>query len=115
MLAKCSNPCCSVPFLRLAEGRLFRLETDPVDRPSTSSQTEYFWLCPRCSSAMTLRLREDARVETVPFPEAMLGVSDGVARASADGKQGQLLRTVSPCPTERIGNPARLKDGYRAA
>jgi hypothetical protein len=117
MVAKCSNPSCSVSFRSLKEGRLFRLENDPAFRSSESSRLEYFWLCDHCSSTMTLRLTADGTVVTVLLPESIRGVSDGVALTSADRARGLLLRRVSSPLSEHLGGRARTrsKDGYRAA
>jgi hypothetical protein len=116
MVAKCSNPSCSASFRSLKEGRLFRLESDPAFR-SSKSKVEYFWLCHRCASTMTLRLTEDGTVVTVLLPEAIRGVPDGVALTSTDRKKGLLLRTVSSTLPAHLGGSVRtgLKDGYRAA
>ena len=78
MIAKCSNPSCSTSFLYFKEGRLFRLEHDPT-LGSKSNRVEYFWLCPGCSSTMTLRLSEDGTVVTVLIPEPFRGVPEGGA------------------------------------
>ena len=117
MLAKCSNPLCSAKFLHLKEGRLFRLESDPAHGSSKSNRVEYFWLCPCCSSAMTMLLRDDGTVGTVLLPKPIRGVPDGDALISVDREKGLLLRSVSfPRPTHLGGRArARLKDGYRAA
>lgn len=99
MLAKCSNPSCFAPFRYLENGKLFRLEGDPAQSASTSNRGEYFWLCDRCSSAMTLRLGEDEAVVAVPIPEPIRSVPAGVALISADRKRGLLLRSISsPLP-----------------
>jgi hypothetical protein len=79
MLVKCTNPSCSASFRYLRDGRLFRLELDPTLCSSKSNRVEYFWLCHRCSSEMTLRLREDGTVVTVLLPEPIRGVPDGVS------------------------------------
>jgi hypothetical protein len=94
MVAKCSNPSCSASFLYFTEGKLFRLERDPT-LGSKSNRAEYFWLCPGCSSTMTLRLSEDGTVVTVLIPEPFRGVPEGVALTSVDREKGLLLRTVS--------------------
>jgi hypothetical protein len=94
MLATCANPSCSA-FLCLEEGKLFRLENDPTLRSSKSNRVEYFWLCRRCSSTMTLRLIEDGTVATIPIPAPFRGVPEGVALTSTDRKKGLLLRSVS--------------------
>jgi hypothetical protein len=117
MLAKCANRSCSASFRRLAEGRLFGLETDLAFGSSKACRVEYFWLCHRCSSAMTLRVRQDGTVGTVPLPEAIRGVPEGVALAPAHRRERPLLFRVSPPLPQPLGvrAPARLKDAYRAA
>jgi len=112
MVAKCSNPSCSASFRHLKDGRLFRLESDPALR-SKSNRADCFWLCHRCSSAMTLRLREDGTVVTVLLPEAIRGVPDGVALNSADRKKGLLLRAVSSTLPEHPGG--RIKTWLKEA
>jgi hypothetical protein len=117
MLAKCVNPLCSASFRRLAEGKLFRLEADLALGSSEAYRVEYFWLCHRCSSAMTLRVREDGTVGTVMLPQAIRGVPDCVALTSGHREKGLLLCSVNfPLP-EHLGGRARarLKDGYHAA
>jgi|ERR1035438_637430 hypothetical protein len=79
MVAKCRNLSCSASFLYLEDGRLFRLESDPALRSSQSRPVEYFWLCQRCASMMTLRLTEDGKVITAPLPES---IRDGAALMS---------------------------------
>lgn len=98
MLAKCSNPYCYAPFLYLEGGRLFRLESDPTLRTDKSNRVEFFWLCHRCASTMTLRLGEDERVVAVPIPEPIRSVPGGVALISANRKRRLLVRNISsPC------------------
>lgn len=117
MLTECSNPSCAAPFRYLKDGRLFRLERDPTLWSSKSNRVEYFWLCHRCSSAMTLRLREDGTVVTVLLPEPIRGVPDGVALTLVDRKTGLLFRSVNaPLPSDVGGRVrTRLKDGHHAA
>lgn len=117
MLKECSNPSCAAPFRYLKEGRLFRLQTDPAICSSKSDVVEYFWLCHRCSSEMTLRLREDGTVVTVALPEPIRGVPDGVALTQADRKMGRLLLSVSSPSPEHVGGRmrARVKNGHHAA
>ena len=116
MLGKCTNPSCSASFRSLKEGRLFRLENDPTLRSCNVSTPEYFWLCHRCASTMTLRLKEDGTVVTVLLASAIRGVPDGVALTSADRKKGLLLRTVSSTLPEHLGGRARtrLKEAHHA-
>jgi hypothetical protein len=99
MLAKCANDSCFAPFRQLAEGRLFRLESDSPPGSSTFNRVEHFWLCPHCSSIMTLHLKEDGTVGTVELPEAIRGVRNGVVFTSAHRKSGLVLRSISyPSP-----------------
>ena len=108
MLAKCANSSCSASFRSLKEGRLFRLESEPAIRSSDSNRVEYFWVCDRCSSAMTMRLREDGTVVTVLLPESIRGVPDEVALTAVDRKKGLLLRSVSfPLPDHVEGRKRR--------
>ncbi len=75
MIAKCANPACSSPFHYLREGKLFRTEFDPdrsplgprlADSPKTVRKVEYFWLCGRCSTTLTL-VMNGGKVETAPL------------------------------------------------
>jgi len=109
MLAKCTDPACSAEFRYLHEGNLFRLEIDPTVRPSRTKPTEYFWLCSRCSLAMTLRLGEDGTVGAVLLPEPTPGVPDNVALTLVDRKNGLMLRgSTFPLP-EHFGNRVRTR------
>jgi hypothetical protein len=66
MLAKCANPGCSIPFLYLHHGKLFRWENRCVagdTRPSFGAdpeikrplvRVEFFWLCDDCARVVTL-------------------------------------------------------------
>ena len=67
MLGKCNNPSCSASFRYLEEGLLFRLEPDPArsDCP-IPKKPEYYWLCPACSTTMTLHISTEGRIVTVP-------------------------------------------------
>jgi hypothetical protein len=102
MLGKCTNPSCSASFRYLRDGRLFRLERDPTLWSSKSNRVEYFWLCHRCSSEMTVRLREDGTVVRVLLPEPIRGVPNGVALSWADRKTGLLLRSVGSASQEHV-------------
>jgi hypothetical protein len=76
MLAKCANPACSVRFRYFHEGRLFIFEPKPdapmrgppadPDYVGRSPSPQYFWLCPSCSSAMTVQPDGDHGVTVVP-------------------------------------------------
>jgi hypothetical protein len=94
MLAKCTNPSCSASFIHLAEGRLFRLETEPPLSSSQTKATEYFWLCEHCSAEMTLRLAQDGRVMATGLREA-LGDGPRVAFVSVNREKRLLFRGIS--------------------
>ncbi len=108
MIAKCSNPSCAASFRYFKEGRLFCLGSDPALR-SKSNRVEYFWLCHRCSSTLTLRLREDGTVVTALLPEPIYYVADGVALTSADREKGLLPRSVSSFSPEHLGGHVRTR------
>jgi len=94
MPASCANPLCSALFRRLAEGKLFRLGTDPPIVSSKVRREEYFWLCHRCSLVMTLRLKEDGTVGAVLFLEAIRGVP--ATFTLAHPQKGLMLCSVNP-------------------
>jgi hypothetical protein len=94
MLAKCTDSSCSALFSHLAEGRLFRLETEPPLGICTTKTTEYFWLCEHCSVGMTLRLAQDGTVTATGLREA-IGDGPRVEFASINREKGLLLRGVS--------------------
>jgi len=100
MLVKCANPSCSASFHYLQEGRLFRLEAEPtLASPDNFSaggrpgETEYFWLCSRCSKTLTLRLGQDGTVVTGALPDYARHNPEDFAIISRH--QGKLLRSVT--------------------
>ena len=97
MLTKCANPSCSASFRHLADGRLFRLETDPLFFSSNARETEYFWLCEACSAGRTLRLARDGTVATIRLADALCN-GPYVALNSVDRENGAFLRSVSFLP-----------------
>ncbi len=61
MVTKCANPSCSAPFQYLRGGKLFLVDLarspSGTERGSTTVRkraVEYFWLCDRCSSELTV-------------------------------------------------------------
>ena len=97
MLAKCADPSCSASFLHLAEGRLFRLETETRFPSPNVRDTEYFWLCEPCSAGTTIRLAEDGTVVTIGLADALCN-GPHVALNSLDRENGAFLRSVSFLP-----------------
>jgi hypothetical protein len=94
MLAKCANPLCTTSFRHLADGRLFRLETEPRFPSPNSREREYFWLCEPCSAGMTLRLTLDGRVVAAGLADALCN-GPYVALNAVDRSHGAFLRSIS--------------------
>jgi hypothetical protein len=78
VLNKCANPACLVPFRKLSQGKLFLVETEPLDgselrrahwRGQSSHRIEYYWLCDQCAFSLTLSYEKGRGVVTVPRPE----------------------------------------------
>ncbi|SRR6266496_1674099 len=94
MVEKCANSSCKASFLRLAEGRLFRLETDPALSSTNARETEYFWLCEPCSAGMTLCLVRDGTVAAIGLADSLRN-GPHVALNLVDRENGAFLRSVS--------------------
>jgi hypothetical protein len=56
MVTKCANPSCSASFQYLRGGKLFLLDLPRLSsQPGRNGRTaEYFWLCDRCCSELTV-------------------------------------------------------------
>jgi hypothetical protein len=73
MVSRCANPSCDACFKYLREGRLFRF---PAANPATriranSVVIEFWWLCPRCCSSMTLVEDRTQGVKLVPLSRGL--------------------------------------------
>ena len=97
MLAKGATPSCSASFRHLADGRLFRLETQPRSPSPNFRETEYFWLCEACSAGSTLRLTLDGRVVATGLANALCN-GPYVALNAVDREHGAFLRSISFLP-----------------
>ena len=77
MLHKCANPACLNPFRKLSQGKLFLVETPPLEGATTSTRKrnlskhriEYYWLCDQCAFALTLSYEQGRGVVAVPRPQ----------------------------------------------
>lgn len=78
MLHKCANPACHNPFRKLSQGKLFLVETEPLEEPGlrranwrgrSSHRIEYYWLCDQCAFVLTLSYEKGRGVVTVPRPD----------------------------------------------
>jgi hypothetical protein len=77
VLHKCANPSCLIPFRKLSQGKLFLVETEPLEgselrrahwRGQLSHRIEYYWLCEQCAFVLTLSYEKGRGVVTVPRP-----------------------------------------------
>jgi hypothetical protein len=82
MLSKCANPTCSAAFRYLHHGKLFRMEVpaalaavnkSPERGKKPPLRTEFFWLCERCSTQMTLVYNREMGVTTRALPAFRAG------------------------------------------
>jgi len=97
VLAKCANALCSALFRHLADGRLFRLETEARFPSPNSRETEYFWLCEPCSAGTTLRLTLDGLVVATGLADALRN-GPYIALNAVDREHGAFLRSISFLP-----------------
>ncbi len=110
MLNTCANPNCSESFRYLRDGQLFRLQAEVKGSSSEISNPEYFWLCPRCSETMSLRLAEDRRVIAVlalkaPCPE--ITQSDFMPLERRGGLLLSCLQSLRPSVARAMPVPRR--------
>lgn len=101
MLNKCVNPSCSSPFRYLHNGRLFRLEGDPLFRTSKANTLEYFWLCDHCSPRMSLRIAKEGKVLPVVLPVSGSVDLDRKGITQVDRRDGSLLSRLSFSTTKQ--------------
>lgn len=89
MINSCFNPQCSKPLRYLREGRVFAF-TVPVAAMKTggrrTDRLEHYWLCGRCSVAMTLKQTCEG-IYLVPRPFA--GIRRGAATAAHNIMEGR--------------------------
>ena len=92
MVSKCANPSCSMPFLYLSEGTLFRLDSGgaAATGPSFDHEAgmshrdrhiEFFWLCNDCAARLTLSYSRQSGVQVQPRAGVQAG--PGVRSAAA--------------------------------
>jgi hypothetical protein len=109
VLTKCANPSCGESFRYLDEGRLFRVEEEPLPDAFDIKDPEYFWLCSNCSERMTLRLDERARIATAPLAGPPLSGQEAHF-VLLEKRQGVLLSAVNFIARDReLGSKTRPK------
>lgn len=104
MLHKCANPACLIPFRKLSQGKLFLVETEPLQGPDlrrarwrgqSSHRIEYYWLCDQCAFALTLSYEKGRGVVTVPRPEVAPKRPAATAREREVSSNGSSLTEQS--------------------
>jgi len=94
MLSKCANPECTEAFHYFGRGRLFEVHFEDADLCQKAGRVpfalelkkqdksvERYWLCPDCSSKLTVALDRQNNVFILPRPE------------------GQVMPSPKPLPT----------------
>jgi len=75
VLHKCANPACPNPFRKLNQGKLFLIDTQPLERPEprragwrgeSAHRVEYYWLCDQCALTFTLSYEKGRGVVALP-------------------------------------------------
>ncbi len=68
MVTKCANPSCSASFQYFRSGKLFLIELPRAssgagdgNARAKAKRIEYFWLCERCSSELTVTVDGSGR------------------------------------------------------
>ena len=68
MVTKCANPSCNASFQYLRGGKLFLVDlhrshsgSEPDRTGAPERSVEYFWLCDRCSSELTVTVDTSGR------------------------------------------------------
>ena len=78
MLHKCAHPACPIPFRNLNQGKLFLVDTQPLEDSEArrarrggqpTHRVEYYWLCDQCAFAFTLSYEKGRGVVAVPRAE----------------------------------------------
>ena len=97
MLHKCANPVCQNPFRKMSHGKLFLVETEPLEgielrrtrwRDRPTHRIEYYWLCDECAFVLTLSYQEGQGVVAVPRPD-FAKKKPAVAVRAADTASGE--------------------------
>src|SRR5712691_8349207 len=74
MLSKCLNSACSTSLRYLREGRIFHLQIPASsDSPGSTLRWEYFWLCGRCCTRLTVVVKNGAGTVRPCFLELPTG------------------------------------------
>jgi hypothetical protein len=92
MLSHCANSQCSMPFLRLRQGKLFLVETECVAKsgeltPPSSPymrqrprRVERYWLCDQCAEVWTLVHDQHQGIVLVPLARPAVGAPEAMTQ-----------------------------------
>lgn len=105
MLHKCANPACHNPFRKLSHGKLFLVETDPMQlsgarrarwRGLSNHRIEYYWLCDECAFVLTLSYEKGQGVVAVPRPDFARKKPAAAVRVGEMPRDRSIQRDQSP-------------------
>lgn len=109
MVSKCLNSCCTATFRTLGKGRLYCMDFADWGRKnglegkkvvtsirSKAWPVEYFWLCEKCATTLTVELSEAGEVRLVP-----VGLPTRAAAAQTPGTQKN--RSLKIHPSGEVG------------
>jgi hypothetical protein len=97
VLHKCANPNCTSPFRKLSQGKLFLVDTQPLEdlearrtrwKGQPSHRIEYYWLCEQCAFALTLSYEKGRGVVAVPRRENRKNMSTAAVHAIEKSHSG---------------------------
>jgi hypothetical protein len=96
VLHKCANPACPSRFRKLNQGKLFLVDTQPLESSEArrtrsrgqSHRVEYYWLCDQCAFAFTLSYEKGRGVVAVPRIEVNKRMPPLGVHALAPGANG---------------------------
>jgi len=91
MTARCFNPDCGMPFRYFRSGKIFAISSASRKRSDDNGDTEYFWLCGKCSpqlrvsvnaaGAVMLENIEPVKVVPTDYPIRVPGLARKTLRA----------------------------------
>lgn len=113
MVSKCLNSCCSATFRYLGKGRLYCIDFADLSKRnvlagkrtvttirSKAWPIEYFWLCERCATTMTIELSDAGELRLAPV-EASAG------SAAPQKRTAQSVRAATIRSGETVGDSGK--------
>jgi hypothetical protein len=70
---------------------------------------EYFWLCPKCSDEISLRLGDGAKVNAVQTSRKRSQNIDAMLSVTLDRKEGMLLKSVQSLHSFSMGASSKIR------